>query len=132
MLPKKPLENILGGTKKVETIFTKENRPPYNCVKVDDTIYIRVSGGYAIAKAKATKVENFENLTPDKVIQLLEAYKTEISPTKDMYETKIYSKYASFVWLDDVQEIPPFSVDNRYSNNYLLSVDSIEKIRRKM
>ena len=133
VLPRKPLESILGGIKKIETIFTKDEKHPYNAVNVNDTIYLRAHGGYAIAKANAVKVENFDNLTPKRVVELLEAYKKEIAPTTDMYETKIYSKYATFVWLDDVQEIRPFAINEKIfgPNKYWLTVDDIEKIKTK-
>lgn len=133
VLSKKPLDKILGGIKTIETIFSKDNQPPYKAVSVDDTIYLRASGGYAIAKANAAKVENFDNLTPKKITELLETYKNEIAPTADMYESKIYSKYATFVWLEDVQEIHPFSINERAvsSNRYWLTVDDIEKIKTK-
>jgi hypothetical protein len=133
VLPRKPLESILGGVKTIETIFTKDNQPPYKAVNVNDTIYLRAHGGYAVAKANAVKVENFDNLTPRKVVELLETYKNEIAPTTDMYETKIYSKYATFVWLEDVQEIRPFRINEKAfgANKYWLTVDNIEKIKTK-
>lgn len=133
MLPRRSLENILGGLKKIETIFTKDPQPSYKVVNVNDTIYLRAYGGYAVAKANAARVENFDNLTPKKVVELLNEYKNEIAPTTDMYETKIYSKFATFVWLDDIQEIRPFSVNEKMFelNKYWLTVDDIEKIKTK-
>jgi len=105
-----PLESILKGEKTVETRFYKGVVEPlvFENVKPDDTLYLKLKGGYTVAKAHVLRVECLKDLTPEKVKELLELHKEEIQPTERMMEGDIYSNYAILVWFDNLQEIKPF------------------------
>lgn len=121
---------ILRGQKSIEPKFMKEEEPPYNSVTEDDTIYFQVKDGFAVAKANVSKVENYCNLTPDKVINLIEENKAELCPNDRLVEKACKSKYGTFVWLNQLQEIRPFRVkkSNDTSTNWLI-VEDVNKIR---
>lgn len=129
-LTREPLEKIIKGERKVEPIFNREAKPPFNSVDVDDTVYFKMKDGFAIAKAKVSKVEHFKDLTPERAQEILEEHKEEISPTDFMYEREIYYKYATLIWLDKLYEIRPFRVKKDANNPSKWSmVDDINKIR---
>ncbi len=129
-LTREPLEKIIKGERKVEPIFTREELPPFGSVAVDDTVYFKMKDGFAIAKAKVSKVESFKDLTPEKATEIIEQHKEEISPSNIMYERDIYYRYATLIWLDKLYEIKPFRIkrDNNNPTSWCM-VEDINKIR---
>ena len=129
-LTREPLEKIIKGERKVEPVFTREAKPPFNAVKVDDTVYFKMKDGFAIAKAKVSKVETYDNLTPEKATNIIEKHREDISPSEIMFERDIYYKYATLIWLEKLYEIKPFRVkkDSENPNSWLM-VEDINKIR---
>jgi len=122
---------ILSGKRVVEPIFLKKPESPYNHVKEDDVIYFKSVDGYAIAKAKVSKVEYYSGLEPEKAMEILEKYKEEIKPDELMMAKDIYYPYATLLWLDNVQEIKPFRVltPPETTNPRWVSVEDITKLR---
>lgn len=129
-LSRDPLEKIIKGKRTIEPIFTRERKPPFNSVNVDDTVYFKMKDGFAIAKAKVKKVESYKNLTPEKATEIIEQHKEEINPSDIMYERDIYYKYATLIWLENLYEIKPFRVKRNSANpsNWSI-VEDINKIR---
>ena len=129
-LGKDQITKLLTGSKKIEPKFMKEKLPPYDCINEEDTIYFKVKDGYAIAKASVNKVENYSNLTPERVIDLINLNKEELCPTDNLMEKAVKSKYGTFVWLNQLQEIRPFRVKRpvKETTNWT-SVDDVNKIR---
>ncbi len=132
ILNKEPLEKIIKGERTIEPVFTREEKPPFNSISVDDTVYFKIKNGFAIAKAKVTKVENYDNLTPDKATQIIEEHKDNIKPTDILYERDIYYKYATLIWLEKLYEIKPFRVKSPHINpSNWLCIEDINKIREQ-
>ena len=129
-LSRGPLEKIIKGERIIEPVFTREDKPPFNRVNVDDTVYFKIKDGFAIAKAKVKKVENFKNLTPEKATEIIEEHKEEISPTNILFERDIYYKYATLIWFEKLYEIRPFRIKKNMANpsNWCM-VEDINKIR---
>jgi len=127
---KETLESVLKGNKIIETRFAQEKRPPYSCVHEDDTIYLKMKGGYTVAKANVSKVEEFQDLTPKEAEGLLNLYRDEIKPTTRMFDKDIYSRYATFIWMENVQEIRPFGIMNMGNHNpSWMMVEDINKVK---
>jgi ASC-1-like (ASCH) protein len=131
-LNREPLEKIIKGERTIEPIFSRELKPPFKAIDVDDTVYFKIKDGFAIAKAKVTKVENYEDLTPEKAQEIIEEHKEEIRPTNIIFERDIYYKYATLIWLDNLYEIKPFRVKRNSANpsNWCVT-DDINKVREK-
>ena len=129
-LTREPLEKIIKGKRKIEPIFSREAKAPFGKIAVDDTVYFKMKDGFAIAKAKVSKVETFKNLTPKKAADIIEEHKEEISPSEIMFERDIYYKYATLIWLEKLYEIKPFRVKKDYNNpTSWCIIDDINKIR---
>ena len=131
-LTREPLEKIIKGKRRVEPVFTREAKPPFESVNVDDTVYFKMKDGFAIAKAKVSKVENYQNLTPETATDIIEKHKEDISPSEIMFERDIYYRYATLIWLEKLYEIKPFRV-KKDSNNPTswCMVEDINKIRER-
>lgn len=112
-LSREPLEKILTGNRKIEPVFTRENRAPFNNVQENDIIYFKLRDGYAVAKATVKKVENYKDLTPEKAKQLIEEHEEEIMPENRMFERDIYFNYATLIWLEKLFEVKPFRIKKR-------------------
>ena len=54
------LNRILAGTKTIESRFSFNKIAPYNKVSVNDTIYLKESGGQVVAKAKVKDVKYYQ------------------------------------------------------------------------
>ena len=129
-LTREPLEKIIKGVRVIEPIFCREEKHPFGEISVDDTVYFKMKDGFAIAKAKVSKVESYDNLTPEKATEIIEEHKEDISPTDIMFEREIYYKYATLVWLDKLYEIRPFRIKKEPENrNNWCIVEDIDKIR---
>jgi len=129
-LTREPLEKIIKGERKIEPIFIREETPPYRSINVDDTVYFKMKDGFAIAKATVSKVENYEDLTPEKATEIIEEHREEISPSEIMFERDIYYKYATLIWIDKLYEIKPFRVRRDSTNPSSWSmVEDINKLR---
>ena len=130
ILNKEPLEKIIKGKRTIEPVFIREKKPPYDSVHVDDTVYFKMKDGFAIAKAKVAKVENYTDLTPKKATKIIEEHKEEINPSDLMFERDIYYKYATLIWLEKLYEIRPFRVkrDSAIPSSWSV-VEDINKIR---
>ena len=128
-LGKDQITMLLRGSKKIEPKFMKEKMPPYESIHEEDTIYFQVKDGYAVAKASVSKVENYCNLTPDKVIKLIEENKEALCPNDRLMEKAVKSKYGTFVWLNQLQEIRPFRIKKDRDTTNWMSVDDVNKIR---
>lgn len=107
---KRSLGKILSGTRTVEPLFLKKPEAPFNSVKENDTIFLKSVDGFAVAKATVKKVENYEDLEPERAMDILNKYKDNIKPDELMITKDIYCPYATLLWLDNVQEISPFRV----------------------
>jgi len=121
-LTRATIHNILEGKKCAEMVFLKERKPPMECLHESDEVFFQSKDGFAIAKASVTKVEEFDDLTPEKAQGLLEEHKTEILPTLLNLERDIYFQYATLFWFDHVTEIRPFFISDNI-NGWLQTAD---------
>jgi len=109
---KQTIEYFLDGTKSVDFRASREPRLPYNSVNEEDVIYLKNREGFTVAKAKVTKVEEYKDLTPDELKDIVEKYHKEIKPTSKNLDSDVFNKYATFIWIEDLQEIRPFRIRN--------------------
>jgi hypothetical protein len=96
------LNDILIGKKTIESRFTMRQIAPFNKVHVNDKVYLKQSGGKIIGEAIVRLVEYFSNLSPAKILDLIEHYKNELQLKSEFIEKKKESKYITFIWLKNV------------------------------
>lgn len=107
-------EKILSGEKVIESRWYKFRRSPWDKIKAGDTVFFKNSGESVKLKASVDKVLQFENLTPDKVGEILEKYgkldgvtKQDVPHYFELFKDK---RYCILVFLKKVQNVVPFKI----------------------
>jgi ASC-1-like (ASCH) protein len=111
-------EKILSKEKKIESRWYQNKVKPWNALHVGEEIYFKNTGEPVTLKATVVKVLQFENLTAQKVKDLLLQYGKEdgLGETwqdyKPYYERFKNKNYCILVFLKNSQKITdPFEID---------------------
>jgi hypothetical protein len=110
MLPK-----ILDGRKIIESRWYVRKKCPFDCVKEGDNLYFKNSGEPVMARAKVSKVLQFENLDKQKIAGLINKYGEQIGIEKMEFDKYIEQfknkKFALMVFMGKPEKIKSFDVD---------------------
>ena len=111
---KKPyLEAILDGSKTIESRFTMTRRAHFGRVLPGDKLFLKESSGPVCAVATASVVKNFENLTPQQIIEIKQQYNHHIRGSDEYWRSKADCRFGLLVWLKDVEPIEPVRIRKR-------------------
>ena len=110
ILKKSYLDAIVEGRKLVESRFTKTRRGGFGHVTAGDTLFLKISSGPVCAVATVSVVKTFENLTPQKILQLKDKYNHQISGIDEYWKDKINSNFGFLVWFQDIKKIKPVKI----------------------
>jgi ASC-1-like (ASCH) protein len=111
---KKPyLDAILNGRKRIESRFGTTKRTAFGRVLPGDTLFLKLSAGPVCATATVAAVEDFDNLTPQKMLQLKLQHNRYILGTDEYWQSKCDSKFGLLVWLKDVRPIQPVRIQKK-------------------
>ncbi len=111
------LKDILLGTKTIESRWYVNKIAPWDKIKIGDTVYFKESGSPVVAKALVSNVLQYSNLTLDLIATIITKYGKYISPKISLPEflswgeKQTLKKYCILVFLEKVEEIPPFNID---------------------
>jgi len=126
---------ILDGRKKIESRWGVNKCAPWGKVKVGDRVYFKNSGEPVIVVAKVYKIQEFENLSPKKVREILEKYRghagISISNLEEIIKWARKKRYCTLIYLKNPKTIKPFNIDKTGfgSASAWLSVGNINKIK---
>ena len=129
-------DKILTGEKKIESRWYTNRYRPWGNINADDTIYFKDSGSPVRLRARVDHVLQIDNLTAEKVSEILDKYGADdgISPDKigEYYEKFKDKKYCLLIFLKDVETIQPFDIDKTGfgAMSAWITVDDIEKIKK--
>lgn len=111
---KKPyLEAILSGRKKVESRFMQAKRHGFGRVLPGDKLFLKVSSGPVCATATVSAVKNFQNLTPERLIEVKEKYNHCLFGSDEYWQGKRDCRFGFLVWLEDVKLIEPVRINKK-------------------
>jgi len=111
---KKPyLDAILAGRKTIESRFSRTKRYAFGRVLPGDKIFLKESSGPVCAVATVAAVENFADLTPDKIATLKQRYNLYIVGSDEYWHSKTDCRFGFLVWLKDVEQIEPVRIYKR-------------------
>ena len=111
---KKPyLDAILDGRKHIESRFTLTNRDGFGRVSAGDTLFLKESSGPVCATAMVKTVRNFENLTPERIIEIKQKYNHRILGNNEYWQSKNDCRFGFLVWLGDVKPIEPVRINKK-------------------
>lgn len=113
------LEQILSGTKTIESRWYVNKIAPWGKIKTGDTVYFKNSGEPVVAKAKVKKVLQFELNTLEIARDIIRNYGKQISPKiseKEFlkwYKEQPKKKYCILIFLEKSLRIPSFSITKK-------------------
>ena len=105
VLLKPYLDAVLDGRKTVECRLTIQPRVPYDAIEPGERIYFKQSAGPYRATARAEHIIFENDLTPKRVAQLQRDYNDLVCGEPRFWNAKRNSRFATFIWLKDVQPI---------------------------
>jgi hypothetical protein len=128
-----PVADVISRKKTIESRWYNTRRAPWNSVTPGDTIYFKESGKRIAAQAGVSKVQQFENLKPQEIQQLIREHGSKIAPVH-MSEFKEHvkdKKYCVLIFLKNAKAVEPFEIDKRGYGNAAawLVVENINKIK---
>jgi len=108
---KKPyLDAILAGQKRIESRFTRVRREPFGQVAPGDKLFLKESSGPVCAVAAVAAVKNFQNLTPEKIMEIKQRYNHYIRGSDKYWQSKANCRFGFLVQLKDVEQIEPVRI----------------------
>lgn len=109
------IEDIVIGKKKIESRWYKNRISPWNKVSVGDNAFFKYSGEDVNAKAKISKVLQFEKLDNEVFNKIIYMYADSILLSNRKYDEYYKSKnYCILVFLKDAQYIKkPFKISKK-------------------
>ncbi|MCC2631882.1 MAG: hypothetical protein K0S20_581 [Patescibacteria group bacterium] len=122
---------VADGSKTIESRWYKHKARPWNCIKAGETVYFKNSGEPLTLKAIVQEVLQFENLTPEKVREIVEEYGDDIKLPSGLHHSFEDKNYCMLIFLKDPLWVEPFSIDKTGfgSMSAWVSVHDIESIR---
>ncbi len=88
---------LLSGAKTLESRLGQDRRAPFGKVSPGDVVFIKPTSKRVVAKAIVHRVDEFEDLTPDDIINLRETYDDRIMGGDQYWDEKSNSKYATLI-----------------------------------
>ncbi len=128
------LEKIISGDKTIESRWYATRRTPWNKVKSGEIVFFQNNGGPVTLKTQVSKVLQFENLTPEKIKEILTKYGGQIGleDTEQFFQTVKDKKYCILIFLEDVQPVKPFFINKKGFGmmSAWISVENINSIKQ--
>ncbi len=126
----KLLQKILSGEKTIESRWYKSKKPPFNTLKKGDIIYFKESGSPVTARASVKDIEAYDNLSPEKIKQIVLQYHKQLGVSPLYYEKLAGKTFCMLIFLENAEKIPPFNVRKSYGSAWF-SLDSIDALRAR-
>lgn len=113
ILKKHYLDAVLEGRKRIESRFTKTRRYAFGRVLPGDKLFLKLSSGPVCATATVLAVKNFENLTPERILELKQRYNHDIRGRDEYWRSRMDCKFGFLVWLGDIRAIEPVRISKK-------------------
>jgi ASC-1-like (ASCH) protein len=111
---KKPyLDAILAGRKRIESRFIKTRHHGFGRVGAGDKLFLKLSSGPVCATATVAAVKDFQNLTPEQILELKQLYNQHIGGDEQYWRSKMDCRFGFLVWLKAVEPIEPVWINKR-------------------
>jgi len=104
------LNAILESRKKIELRLLRSKHHGFGRVCAGDKLFLKESSGPVRATATVEAVKNYENLSPEKILEIKYQYNHQIGGNDEYWHSKIDCKFGFLVWLKDVKSIEPVRI----------------------
>lgn len=130
-------QKIISKEKKIESRWYINKYPPWNKIKQGEIVYFKDSGEPVSLKTEVEKIMQFENLSPDKVMEILKEYGRDDGITEDKvdfyYNLFKNKRYCMLIFLKNPEKINSFDI-NKKGFGIMASwicVDDINRIKNE-
>jgi len=110
-------QKIISKEKKIESRWYVNKYSPWNKIKQGEIIYFKDSGKLVSLKAEVERVIQFENLNPERVMEILKEYGKDDGINEDRidfyYNLFKNKRYCMLIFIKNPQQIKPFDIDKK-------------------
>ena len=106
------LTQVLQGRKTVESRFSTLPIPPHGVVKPGDLLLFKRASGPVCATSEVSAVE-FHDLRQSSTEALRARHGKALCADDEFWAERADARYATFMYLADVREVPEFHLDKR-------------------
>ena len=99
------LTRVLSGEKTVESRFLHIRAAPFGCVVPGDLLLLKRVGGPIVAEASAGAVREFADLSPARVLALIDAFREQLRLDADFVARAQTARYAVLIWLAELRAL---------------------------
>lgn len=99
------LDNILNGSKTIESRFSKIKKIPFNSVHKNDIILFKGVSSKIIAVSLVKRVESFSNLNPQKIDKIITKYNKGLTTQENFIKSKLKSKYGTIIFITKTERL---------------------------
>lgn len=92
-------EQILDGTKIIETRFSQMKLPPYGVISAGDLVYIKPSGKDIIGEFRVKKVIFMDALNEEDLKDIRQRWGDQIAADEAYWKKKETATYASLIFI---------------------------------
>lgn len=111
------IPKIESGEKIIESRWYKVRYAPWGHIQPGEKIYFKNSGEPVTLAAEVEKVLYFSDLTPEKVLEILENYGKddgiEQERIPEFFERFKHKRYCILIYLKNVQRVVPFEINKQ-------------------
>ncbi len=111
------LPKVLSGEKSIESRWYVSKVAPWDRIFTGDVVYFKNSGESVTAVAEVAKVLQIENLTEQKISEVLRKYGREIGFTGEQHEwwakANSHKKYCILIFLKNPKKIKQFAINKK-------------------
>lgn len=129
---RKLLNKIISREKKIESRWYVNKKAPFGKISCGDIIYFKESGDKVRIKAIAESILEFDNLTYEKVRDIIIKYGNKIGIDLGYTDEVKDKKLCMLIFLSNVEIIEPFEIDKKGYGlmNAWISVDDISQLKK--
>lgn len=108
------LPKILDGSKTIESRWYVNRVSPWNRVSKGDIVFFKNSGQKVTAKATVENVLQFEKLSKNKILKIINKYGNEIGLNSKRISQLILKKnYVILIFLKNPKKLIPFNINKK-------------------
>ena len=130
------IPKIAVGEKIIESRWYKVRYAPWGRIQPGEQVYFKNAGEPVTLSAEVAKVLYFSDLTPEKVLEILETYSKddgiEEERIPEFFERFKQKRYCMLIYLKNVQRVVPFEIHKQGFGAMAswLCVDDMGRIKR--
>lgn len=113
------LSYILNGEKTIESRFSKKRISPFEKVERKDIIFLKQSGGGIRAVFEAGEVLSFDQLDPQKILDLRKHYNNRICGSEEFWARKNFSVYATLIEIKELFSLEEIKVSGKNRQSWI-------------